>query len=71
MFNDYDCTKCNNCCKTYNVVILESDIVKNAKLFKEIVNKENKKTAFKNEVGRNELCICGSGKKYKKCCMGI
>ena len=21
------------------------------------------------EVGRNELCLCGSGKKYKKCCM--
>ncbi|MGK5092115.1 SEC-C metal-binding domain-containing protein, partial [Deltaproteobacteria bacterium TL4] len=20
------------------------------------------------EVGRNELCPCGSGKKYKKCC---
>ena len=21
-----------------------------------------------NKVGRNELCPCGSGKKYKKCC---
>ena len=21
------------------------------------------------EVGRNDLCPCGSGKKYKKCCM--
>lgn len=21
-----------------------------------------------NKVGRNEPCICGSGKKYKKCC---
>jgi len=20
------------------------------------------------EVGRNDLCWCGSGKKYKKCC---
>ena len=20
-------------------------------------------------VGRNEICPCGSGKKYKKCCM--
>ena len=27
------------------------------------LNKENKK------VGRNEPCPCGSGKKYKKCCM--
>ncbi len=23
-----------------------------------------------NKIGRNELCPCGSGKKYKKCCMG-
>ena len=22
----------------------------------------------KKKVGRNELCPCGSGKKYKKCC---
>ncbi len=21
------------------------------------------------KIGRNDLCICGSGKKYKKCCM--
>ncbi|CEG25456.1 tetratricopeptide repeat protein [Bacillus sp. B-jedd] len=23
-----------------------------------------------NKIGRNELCTCGSGKKFKKCCMG-
>ena len=22
-------------------------------------------------VGRNDLCPCGSGKKYKKCCLGV
>jgi len=22
------------------------------------------------KVGRNEPCPCGSGKKYKKCCLG-
>jgi len=22
-----------------------------------------------NKIGRNELCLCGSGKKYKKCCL--
>lgn len=27
--------------------------------------------ALKKGVGRNELCLCGSGKKYKKCCMNI
>ena len=21
------------------------------------------------KIGRNELCSCGSGKKYKKCCL--
>lgn len=24
-----------------------------------------------SKVGRNELCPCGSGKKYKKCCGGV
>ena len=23
----------------------------------------------KEEVGRNDLCPCGSGKKYKNCCL--
>jgi hypothetical protein len=22
-----------------------------------------------SKIGRNNLCPCGSGKKYKKCCM--
>ncbi|WP_202943861.1 SEC-C metal-binding domain-containing protein [Natranaerobius thermophilus] len=22
-----------------------------------------------NKIGRNEPCPCGSGKKYKKCCL--
>lgn len=22
------------------------------------------------EIGRNDPCPCGSGKKYKKCCLG-
>ena len=22
-----------------------------------------------NNVGRNDKCVCGSGKKYKKCCL--
>ncbi|RLG12707.1 MAG: hypothetical protein DRN71_05790 [Candidatus Nanohalarchaeota archaeon] len=22
-----------------------------------------------NKTGRNEPCLCGSGKKYKKCCL--
>jgi len=23
------------------------------------------------KVGRNDPCVCGSGKKYKKCCEGL
>lgn len=22
-------------------------------------------------IGRNDLCLCGSGKKYKKCCLSL
>ncbi len=29
-----------------------------------------KKPERKDKIGPNELCICGSGKKYKKCCRG-
>lgn len=29
----------------------------------------NVETSFSAKVGRNELCPCGSGKKYKKCCL--
>lgn len=25
----------------------------------------------KNKIGRNDMCPCGSGKKYKKCCIGL
>lgn len=30
-------------------------------------NKEH--TAVSDKIGRNSICVCGSGKKYKKCCM--
>ncbi|MCU0582920.1 MAG: SEC-C domain-containing protein [Syntrophales bacterium] len=26
-------------------------------------------TAKKEETGRNDACPCGSGKKYKRCCL--
>jgi len=25
--------------------------------------------SIEKKIGRNEMCPCGSGKKYKKCCM--
>lgn len=30
---------------------------------------ESNKRLLKN-IGRNDPCICGSGKKYKNCCLG-
>ncbi len=36
------------------------------------INKEYNKTRIvvnDNKIGRNESCPCGSGKKYKKCCL--
>lgn len=29
-----------------------------------------KQTSVPNKMGRNDPCYCGSGKKYKKCCLG-
>jgi len=31
--------------------------------------KEEEVIDKKEKVGRNKLCLCGSGKKYKKCCL--
>lgn len=27
------------------------------------------KTSIEGKIGRNDKCVCGSGKKYKKCCI--
>lgn len=31
----------------------------------------SKQTVYRQyvKIGRNELCYCGSGKKYKRCCI--
>ena len=31
--------------------------------------KDNRARSKQPKTGRNELCPCGSGKKYKKCCI--
>lgn len=31
----------------------------------------NLKAIHKIKIGRNDPCYCGSGKKYKKCCLGV
>jgi len=40
----------------------------NSDLFSLILGYEEKKEENLPQTGRNELCPCGSGKKYKKCC---
>lgn len=30
----------------------------------------NSKVELETKVGRNDPCPCGSGRKYKKCCLG-
>jgi uncharacterized protein YecA (UPF0149 family) len=35
----------------------------------EIVRAADAKT-FVRQAGRNDPCPCGSGKKYKRCCLG-
>lgn len=39
------------------------------KMLKEIMEKEEGKLNTTGKVGRNDPCPCGSGKKYKKCCL--
>lgn len=35
----------------------------------DILASEENDMQMKQKIGRNDLCYCGSGKKYKKCCM--
>jgi hypothetical protein len=41
----------------------------NFKKCHQIINKRKNSSNTKIKIGRNEPCICGSGKKYKKCCI--
>ncbi len=36
----------------------------------ELPEEESEPSFFKEKIGRNAPCPCGSGKKYKKCCLG-
>ena len=44
----------------------------NSKTFEKMIGFEEEmenKAAHTGNIGRNEPCPCGSGKKYKNCCM--
>ena len=36
-----------------------------------ILDRLQKPVINTNKIGRNSLCLCGSGKKYKKCCINV
>ncbi len=42
-----------------------------SELLKELLKEEVKaeRVIKRNKIGRNQKCTCGSGKKYKKCCL--
>jgi preprotein translocase subunit SecA len=61
--------------KDVSVYLLKSEIRQNVErkeVVKKTVTNESKDTVRKpkksDKVGRNQLCPCGSGKKYKQCC---
>ncbi len=43
--------------------------LRNSKLAAVDISPAQKTIAQKRKIGRNETCPCGSGKKYKRCCM--
>lgn len=51
-----------------NVDFLEH-IKRHYKMVKDEVDGPKETVINECQIGRNEICNCGSGKKYKKCCM--
>lgn len=50
--------------------VLEDEIEKLRNKGEQIANMrlERYKSTYGKKIGRNQLCPCGSGKKYKRCC---
>lgn len=44
-------------------------ILYSSNVFNSIIETINDKVIVEEKIGRNDPCICGSGKKYKKCCL--
>ena len=51
------------------IIGVESDKPEDISDLNRLLSKDGPKIV-KEKIGRNELCLCGSGKKYKKCCGG-
>ena len=62
--------------KNITMFLLKSEIRQNIErkqVEKPIATNDGKETSKKqpkkvSKIGRNEPCVCGSGKKYKQCC---
>ncbi len=52
--------------KLYIVFFYEEDKDMNAHSFDYM---STYKTSIEGKIGRNDKCVCGSGKKYKNCCI--
>jgi preprotein translocase subunit SecA len=64
----------------YNMLDAKADWLYNIPAWNDVLSSDARKTIKKEynktktvvkgkKIGRNEPCPCGSGKKYKKCCM--
>ena len=59
----------------FNIFEIYDDVITSWAGYKEDYNNTQSykpiipQQAVSNKIGRNEPCPCGSGKKYKKCCM--
>lgn len=51
------------------IVGIESDKPENISDFEKMLNPPEPIVSNHLKVGRNGACLCGSGKKYKKCCL--
>lgn len=55
----------------YKIAGIFGALSENEKIIRLIDGNIHVNNTIKSKVGRNDLCPCGSGKKYKKCCLKI
>lgn len=57
-------------CEKLKAMLKASNYIKKLKKDRGLIKVRMAQNAgIKLKIGRNEDCVCGSGKKYKKCCM--
>lgn len=57
--------------RPYGLIVNNSEFIDDELFFDdELFEFEDDEIPKKVKIGRNEPCPCGSGKKFKKCCMG-